>query len=428
MFLDEAVIELQAGDGGNGCISFRREKYVPRGGPDGGDGGRGGSILLVADESLNTLLDFRYKSNYKANSGAHGSGADRKGKSGSDLTLRVPVGTLVYDVESGDLIADLFRQKQKFIAARGGVGGRGNATFATSTRQAPKFAERGEPGEKRVLRLELKLLADVGIVGFPNAGKSTFISRVSAAKPKIGDYPFTTLVPNLGVVRRDTQTFVIADMPGLIEGAHEGVGLGHQFLRHVERARLLLHMVDMSPFALHPPEEAFETIQHELHAFNPELAEKPMIVALNKIDSVEDRAPVEAFAEQLRARDFSVFILSAFTGEGLEPLLDYLAEQVGKLPPLEPLVEERPQTKKRSATPEWSAEKEGEVYVVKGELVDKAVQMTDVNNSEALYVLHRRLRGMGVLTKLRQMGIQEGDIVRIGGIELEFVEDLRHRS
>lgn len=427
MFLDEAVIEVQAGDGGNGCVSFRREKYVPRGGPDGGDGGRGGNIVLVADESLNTLLDFRYKTVYKAGSGAHGSGSDRRGRSGKDVVLHVPVGTLVYDAASGDLLADMFRNGQRVTIARGGVGGKGNAAFATATRQTPRFAEKGEPGEKRTLRLELKLIADVGIIGFPNAGKSTLISRISAAKPKIASYPFTTLVPNLGVVRWDLQTFVVADMPGLIEGAHEGIGLGHQFLRHIERARLLLHLIDVSPFADHPPIDAFQAMLRELELYKPELLEKPMIVALNKIDAVEDRSGLQAITTTVRQAGYPLFFISAYTGEGLEPLITYLAEMVSKLPPPEPELDEGPRkTGSRRVKPkDITIRKERDIYVVEGDFVQKVVQMTDLNNDEALYILHRRLSGMGVLKRLRELGVQDGDTVRIGEMELEYVSEPR---
>ena len=330
MFIDEAVIEVEAGRGGDGCVSFRREKHVPRGGPDGGHGGDGGSVVLIADTHLNTLLDFHYKRRYKAGSGGHGSGSNRKGRNGKSITLRVPVGTLVYDADTGDLLADLSRPGMRFVAARGGKGGRGNAHFTTPTRQTPRFAEKGLPGERRTLRLELKLLADVGIVGMPNAGKSTLISRISAAKPKIADYPFTTLVPNLGVVRYQDQSFVVADIPGLIEGAHAGVGLGHQFLRHVERARLLLYLLDVSPFATAPPLEAFETLRRELELYNPDLARKPALAALNKIDTLapDERAALDAIRCAIEAHGYEVFPISAYTGEGLEALLARLAQRV----------------------------------------------------------------------------------------------------
>ncbi|MDW8106627.1 MAG: GTPase ObgE [Armatimonadota bacterium] len=424
MFIDEAVITVEAGRGGDGCVSFRREKFVPHGGPDGGDGGDGGSVILVADPKLSTLLDFHYKRRYKAESGKHGSGSNRKGRKGKSITLRVPVGTLVYDASTGELLADLARAGQRFIAARGGKGGRGNAHFVTPTRQAPRFAEKGLPGEKRTLRLELKLLADVGIVGMPNAGKSTLISRISAAKPKIADYPFTTLVPNLGVVKYHEQTFVVADIPGLIEGAHAGVGLGHQFLRHVERARLLLYLLDVSPLALQPPLQAFEILRRELELYNPQLAQKPALVALNKIDvlSPEARAELEPIRVALQEQGYEVFLISAYTGEGLDALVARLAQRVAELPPPEPLREPSPE----AATPAYQpvrVYKEGDVFVVEGTLPLEIVQRTDFGNHEAIMRMQRRLKGLGVFKRLAELGAQAGDTVRIGEVELEYTPD-----
>ncbi len=425
MFIDEAIIEVEAGRGGDGCVSFRREKYVPRGGPDGGDGGNGGSVTLMADPKLSTLLDFHYKRRYKAERGGHGSGSNRRGRNGKSITLRVPLGTLVYNAETDELLADLARPGQKFVAARGGKGGRGNAHFTTPTRQAPRFAEKGLPGEKRTLRLELKLLADVGIVGMPNAGKSTLISRLSAAKPKIADYPFTTLVPNLGVAQYQEQSFVIADIPGLIEGAHEGVGLGHQFLRHVERARLLLYLLDVSPFATEPPLRAFETLHHELHLYNAELAKKPALVALNKIDTVppEERDAIEAVRNQLTEQGYEVFPISAYTGEGLEPLLARLAQRVAELPPPEPLLEPTPELSKPQHQP-TRIYKQDDAFIVEGSLPLEIVQRTDFGNHEAILRMHKRLKGLGVFRKLEELGAKEGDTVRIGEFELEYTPDV----
>jgi GTP-binding protein len=424
VFIDKAVIEVEAGRGGDGCVSFRREKHVPRGGPDGGDGGDGGSVILIADTHLNTLLDFHYKRRYKAGSGGHGSGSNRKGRNGNSITLRVPVGTLVYDADTGDLLADLSRPGMRFVAARGGKGGRGNAHFATPTRQTPRFAEKGLPGERRTLRLELKLLADVGIVGMPNAGKSTLISRISAAKPKIADYPFTTLVPNLGVVRYQDQSFVVADIPGLIEGAHAGVGLGHQFLRHVERARLLLYLLDVSPFATVPPLEAFETLRRELELYNPDLARKPALVALNKIDTLapDERAALDAVRCAIEAHGYEVFPISAYTGEGLEALLARLAQRVAELPPPEPLIEPAPEVAKPAHQP-THVYRDGEVFVVEGTLPLEIVQRTDFGNHEAVLRMQKRLKGLGVFRRLQELGAQEGDTVRIGEVELEYMPD-----
>ncbi|MCS7190206.1 MAG: GTPase ObgE [Fimbriimonadales bacterium] len=424
MFIDEAVIEVEAGRGGDGCVSFRREKHVPRGGPDGGDGGDGGSVILLADPKLSTLLDFHYQRRYKAERGGHGSGSNRKGRNGKSITLRVPLGTLVYDADTGELLVDMARPGQKFVVARGGKGGRGNAHFATPTRQAPRFAEKGLPGEKRTLRLELKLLADVGIVGMPNAGKSTLISRISAAKPKIADYPFTTLVPNLGVVQYQQQSFVVADIPGLIEGAHAGVGLGHQFLRHVERARLLLYLLDVSPFATEPPLQAFEILRRELELYNPTLAQKPALVALNKIDTIppDARASLEPIRQSLEAQGYEVFLISAYTGEGLEPLLARLAQRVAELPPPEPLREPPPETATPAPQP-IRVYREGDVFVVEGTLPVEIVQRTDFGNTEAILRMQRRLKGLGIFRRLQELGAQEGDTVRIGDIELEYTPD-----
>jgi GTP-binding protein len=426
MFIDEAVIEVEAGAGGNGCVSFRREKYVPRGGPDGGDGGRGGDVVLIADESLNTLLDYHYRTRYKAENGQHGEGGNRKGRNGKSLLLRVPVGTLVYDADTNTLLADLSRAGQRFVVARGGKGGRGNAAFATSTHQAPRFAEKGLPGEKRRLRLELKLLADVGIVGMPNAGKSTLLSRVSAARPKIADYPFTTLTPHLGVVRYNDITFVMADIPGLIEGAHAGVGLGHQFLRHVERARVLLYLLDASPYAEPEPLTALDILQRELQLYSPALLQKPALVALNKIDTVPDRSQLEPLRQALQARlqgtDGTVYLISAYTGEGVEALVAELAKRVAALPPPTPLTEPAETEPRRQPTP-IRVYREGDHFVVEGDLPREIVQVTDLTNEEALHRMQKRLRGLGIFKQLKALGAQEGDIVRIGDIELEYTPD-----
>ncbi len=422
MFIDEAVIEVEAGAGGDGCVSFRREKHVPRGGPDGGDGGKGGDVILQTDPHLNTLLDYHYKTRYKAERGGAGSGNNRKGRNGKSITLRVPVGTLVYDADTGELLADLARPNMRFVVARGGRGGKGNARFTTSTRQTPRFAEKGLPGEKRRLRLALKLLADVGIVGMPNAGKSTLISRISAARPKIADYPFTTLVPNLGVVKYQDTSFVVADIPGLIEGAHAGHGLGHQFLRHIERARLLLFLLDCSPFAPMPPLEAFQTLQEELRLYNPELLKKPAVVALNKIDTVPEREQLEPTRSAIAEQGYEVFLLSAYTGEGLEPLVARLAQRVAELPSPEPILEPSLEQVERKREP-IRVYREDDHFVVEGSLVQEIVHATDLQNEEALQRMQRRLRGLGIFRKLEELGAQEGDTVRIAGIELEYVPD-----
>lgn len=330
-FVDQVKIYVEAGNGGAGCVSFRREKYVPRGGPDGGDGGDGGDVILVADPQVHTLYDFHHQVHFKAENGRPGRGKKMKGKDGEDLILRVPVGTVVKDAETGEILGDLVKPGQRLLVAKGGKGGRGNAHFATPTRQAPRFAEPGTPGERRWLILELKLIADVGLVGLPNAGKSTFLSVVTSARPKIADYPFTTLEPNLGVVYLpDGETFVVADIPGLIEGAHRGVGLGHDFLRHIERTRVLLFILDISRDR--EIVRDFELLREELRLYNPSLLEKPFLIALNKIDLLpEDKRLTEVeelralFPEELRSK---IYPISAVTGEGIRPLLYALAELI----------------------------------------------------------------------------------------------------
>jgi GTP-binding protein len=330
MFVDEVDIHVLAGAGGNGCLSFRREKYVPRGGPDGGDGGAGGSVYIVATPTRNTLVDFRYHPEFKAKRGQHGQGSNRTGQTADDLEISVPIGTLVFERAPGasdpsepTVIADLTEEGQRVLVAKGGRGGRGNARFVSSTNRAPRRTEPGEAGEEKFLRLQLKLLADVGLIGFPNAGKSTLISRISAARPKIADYPFTTLVPNLGVVRlSDDRSFVVADVPGLIKGAHEGHGLGHQFLRHIERTKVLVHLVDVSSTAGRDPVEDFDIIRDELRRFDAKVAAKPQIVAANKIDALDDPDRLERLERHVRRENLPLHRISGVTGEGLDALLE----------------------------------------------------------------------------------------------------------
>jgi GTPase len=328
-FIDEAIITVKAGDGGNGCLAFRREKFVPRGGPSGGDGGRGGDVVMVASDH-NTLLHFRFNPEHTAQRGRHGEGSNRSGKEGTSIELPVPVGTVVTDADTGELLHDFSAKGERFVVAHGGRGGRGNQHFATSTHQAPTEHEPGRPGEQKRLRLELKLLADVGLVGFPNAGKSTLISRISAAKPKIADYPFTTLVPNLGVVLVGDKTFVVADIPGLIEGAHEGAGLGIQFLRHVERTKLLVHLVDVSDATGRDPVEDFDVIRHELASFSDEMAQKPMIVVASKIDAAQDEERLASVRKLAAERGLPFFAISSVTGAGLNELVYAMAEKISE--------------------------------------------------------------------------------------------------
>lgn len=331
-FVDEVAIEVEAGSGGHGCIAFRREKFRPFGGPSGGDGGKGGDVVFLADGRLTTLMDFRYRRRLRAPSGEHGRGKDQYGKQGRDLVVPVPVGTQVFDVETGAQCADLKAQHERVVIARGGYGGRGNIHFATPTDRAPRRAEEGRPGERRRLRLELKLLADVGLLGFPNVGKSTFISRVSRARPRIADYPFTTLVPNLGVVSRDVdRSFVIADIPGLVEGAADGAGLGHRFLKHVERTRTLLHILSVDEAAERDPVRDFDVLMGELRKFEPALARRPMVVALNKLDLPRSQAELPRIREALAARGYAdVLPFSAITGEGLDEVLSALEAQLAQ--------------------------------------------------------------------------------------------------
>ena len=330
MFIDEVKIKVKAGDGGNGCLAFRREKFVPRGGPSGGDGGRGGDVIMVANSNYNTLLHFRFNPEHTAERGRHGEGSQRTGREGHDVEMPVPVGTIVYDADSGEKLFDFTEAGQRFTVAKGGRGGRGNARFATATHQTPTEHEDGKPGQERNLRLELKLLADVGLIGFPNAGKSTLISRISAAKPKIADYPFTTLEPNLGVVGTadDYTSFVVADIPGLIEGAHEGHGLGIQFLRHVERTRLLVHLVDVSETSGRDPVDDFHIILKELASFSEDLAAKPMFVVASKVDVAQDTERIDALRDFAQERDLPFFEISAVTGVGIDALKHAMAERV----------------------------------------------------------------------------------------------------
>ena len=326
MFIDEVKIYVKAGDGGNGCLAFRREKFVPRGGPSGGDGGRGGDVVMVASEHHNTLLHFRFNPEHKAQRGRHGEGSNRTGRVGDSIELPVPVGTVVYDADTGEFLHDFTQAGDRFVVAKGGRGGRGNQHFATPTHQAPKEHEAGKPGDERNLRLELKLLADVGLVGFPNVGKSTLIARISAARPKIADYPFTTLEPNLGVVRYEDRTFVVADIPGLIEGAHLGHGLGMQFLRHVERTRLLAHLIDVSESSGRDPVQDFEVIMEELASFCDDLARKPMLLVATKMDAAQDPDRIEALERKAAEMGLELLKISAVTGQGVDALVRRMAE------------------------------------------------------------------------------------------------------
>ncbi|MCL2766369.1 MAG: GTPase ObgE [Peptococcaceae bacterium] len=425
MFYDKAKIYIKGGDGGNGCIAMRREKYVPEGGPWGGDGGRGGNVILRADEGLRTLVDFRYRRHYKSERGRHGEGKNRHGSSGDSLVIRVPVGTVVRDADKGKIIADLTTNGQEVVVARGGRGGRGNAHFSTAQNKAPKMAEKGEPGEELWLELELKLLADVGLVGFPNVGKSTLLSKVSAAKPKIASYPFTTITPNLGMVRLDDgYSFVVADIPGLIEGAHTGVGLGHDFLRHVERTRLLVHIIEAVNSEERDPVEDFQVTNNELLMYNPAIAKKPQVIAVNKIDLP---GGAESFAriQEAYGQQYEIFPISAITGEGLNPLIYKVAAMLEEIPAEEyvlPDYQEENVEVHHVALPRFTVNRVGDGFTIEGDEIRRHVAMTDLYNDEALERLQRIMRLMGIDSALAAAGAKEGDTIKIGEFEFEYVE------
>lgn len=427
MFYDYAKVNVKAGDGGNGIVAFRREKYVPKGGPAGGDGGKGGSIILRADEGLRTLIDFRYQTHYKGKRGDHGSGAKQHGRSADDIVLRVPVGTVVRDADTKKLLGDLRHHGQEIVVAQGGRGGRGNARFVSSTHRAPAFAENGEKGEERWITLELKLLADVGLVGFPNVGKSTIISRVSAAKPKIANYHFTTLEPNLGMVRVDAgRSFVIADVPGLVEGAAEGAGLGHRFLRHVERTRVLVHVVDLSGSEGRDPLEDLAVIRGELERYAPQLNEKLMVIVANKVDLMSDDDRDAALTRLSEAYpEVRIFPMSAATDSDLNELVYHLADILDAIGPVEYAeedfepVEEEPQ--KQEAP--FRVQKIGpDAYEVVGPEIDGLVGRTQFERDEAVERFMKILDNMGIEKALREAGIQDGDTVIVGPMALDYLE------
>ncbi len=422
MFIDKAVIKIKAGDGGNGAVAFHREKYVASGGPDGGDGGKGGDIVFMVDDNLSTLADFKYKRKYKAPGGMDGQGGRRNGKKGEDLIIRVPRGTIIKEKESGTLMADM-SDDDSFIAAKGGRGGWGNSHFATPTRQTPRFAKSGTPGEEWEVVLELKLLADVGLLGFPNVGKSSFISVVSQAKPIIADYHFTTITPVLGVVSMgEGNSFVIADIPGLIEGASEGVGLGHAFLRHVDRCRMLVHIVDVAGSEGRDPIEDFEKINLELERFNPELAERPQIVVANKIDLATDEQR-ERFRVYIEEQGYKYFEMCAPITEGTKEVIDAVAAMLSTLPPVRRYEsEEIPlETLLSKQNTGFEITVEDDVYIVEAPWLIKIICRTDLDDYESLQYFQRVLISSGIIDALREKGIQEGDIVSVYDYEFEFV-------
>ncbi len=422
MFTDYVKIIAKAGNGGNGAISFRHEKYVAAGGPDGGDGGKGGDVYFIVDQDANTLIDFRYKKKFKAENGNNGEGARRFGKSGEDLYIKVPIGTIVKDAKTGRVLADLSEKGQKALILRGGRGGKGNSNFATATRQAPRFAQDGEDGEEKELILELKLLADVGLIGFPNVGKSTLLSIVTDAKPKIADYHFTTLDPNLGVVKKEYgDSFVIADIPGIIEGASEGVGLGIQFLRHIERTRLLLHVIDVSGSEGRDPVEDFYTINEELKKYSQKLSERKQIIVANKIDSMQDESLYNNLEKLAKEKGVEIFKISAATNVGIKELMNHVS-QVLKTLPKENLVEIKDEEKVYTLEDEepFTINKEGNNYIIDGPAVEKLMKRVNLNDNESMYYFHKMLDELGVSQKLKEMGIKDGDNVTIAGWELEW--------
>lgn len=423
MFTDYVKIIAKAGNGGNGAISFRREKYVAAGGPDGGDGGNGGNVYFEVDPDSNTLIDFRYNKKFKAENGKNGEGAHKYGKSGDDLYIKVPIGTIIRDAKTNKVLADLSHKGQRELILVGGRGGKGNSHFATSTRQAPRFAQDGENGEEKELILELKLLADVGLIGFPNVGKSTFLSMTTSATPKIADYHFTTLEPNLGVVKTDYgDSFVIADIPGIIEGASQGTGLGIQFLRHIERTRLLLHVIDVSGSEGRNPVDDFYKINAELAKYSEKLSKRKQIIVANKIDIMQDENLYRELEKIAKENNMEIFKVSAVTKQGISELIKYIS-QILKTLPKEDLIEI---IDKKVYTLEdeedYKIEKENGVFVIKGEAVERVMRRVNIADNESLYYFQKSLEDLGVNQKLKEMGIKEGDIVKINDYELEWEE------
>lgn len=424
MFTDYVKITVKSGDGGNGAVSFRREKYVANGGPDGGDGGKGGDIYFFVDPDANTLLDFRYKKKFKAESGKNGEGGRRYGKGGEDLYIGVPIGTIIKEEGTNKVLADLSEKGQKELVIPGGRGGKGNTHFATSTRQAPRFSQDGEKGIEKELILELKLLADVGLLGFPNVGKSTFLSRVTSATPKIADYHFTTLEPNLGVVKSEYgASFVIADIPGIIEGASEGTGLGLQFLRHVERTRLLLHVIDVSGVEGRNPVEDFKIINQELKRYSEKLAKRKQIIVANKMDSMQDEKLYKDLEKMAKEKDLEIYKISAVTGEGIKELLDRIIKVLETLPK-EELVEivDRKIYVLEEEKDGYNITKEDGVFVVDGPAVQRVMRRVNLEDNESMYYFQKCLDELGVNEKLKEAGVKEGDTVRVVDWELEWYD------
>ena len=424
MFVDYAKIVIKSGDGGDGAATFRREKYVAAGGPDGGDGGKGGDVYFAVDPNSNTLIDFRYTKKFKAENGQNGSGSHKFGKSGQDCIIKVPLGTIVRDAETNKVIMDLSEEGQKELILKGGRGGKGNSHFATSTRQAPRFAIDGEKGKEKEIILELKLLADVGLVGFPNVGKSTILSRVTKATPKIADYHFTTIDPNLGVVKtKYGDSFVLADIPGIIEGASEGIGLGTQFLRHVERTRLLLHVIDIAGTEGRNPVEDFYTINEELKKYSEKLANRKQIIVANKIDSMQDDNNIREIQKLAKEKNIEVFKISAVTGEGLEELFNHVAEILKTLPKEDIVdVEDRIVYTLEDDKDDFTVQIIDGEFIIEGPAVERLMGRVNIGDNESYAYMERMLKKLGIEDELKAKGVKEGDTVKILEWEFEWYE------
>lgn len=423
MFTDYVKIIVKSGDGGDGAISFRREKYVAAGGPDGGDGGKGGDVYFTVDPDANTLIDFRFKKKFKAESGKNGEGNHRYGKSGDDLYIKVPLGTVIKDAESGKVLADLCEKGQIEKVFPGGRGGKGNSHFATSTRQAPRFSQGGEKGIEKEIILELKLLADVGLIGFPNVGKSTFLSVVTSATPKIADYHFTTLEPNLGVVKSEYgDSFVIADIPGIIEGASDGTGLGLQFLRHIERTRLLLHVIDASGVEGRNPVEDFNTINNELKNYSEKLSKRTQIIVANKADLIQDETEYKKLEKLAKEKGLAIFKISGVTGQGVKELLDYVSKTLKTLPKEELVEIEDRKVYELEDKDEFTITREDGMFIVDGPGVQRIMRKVNLEDNESMYYFQKCLEQLGVNKKLKEAGVQEGDTVKVVDWELEWYD------
>ena len=424
MFTDYTKIIIKSGDGGNGAISFRREKYVAAGGPDGGDGGKGGDVYFTVDPDSNTLVDFRYKKKFKAENGKNGEGNRRYGKGGEDLYIKVPLGTIVKDAEDGKVLADLCEKGQTELVFPGGRGGKGNSHFATSTRQAPRFAQGGEKGIEKEIILELKLLADVGLIGFPNVGKSTFLSVVTSATPKIADYHFTTLEPNLGVVKSEYgDSFVIADIPGIIEGASDGTGLGLQFLRHIERTRLLLHVIDVSGIEGRNPVEDFNVINNELKSYSEKLSTRKQIIVASKADLIQDETLFSELADLAKEKNMEIFKISAVTGDGVKELLDYVSNTLKELPKEDLIdIEDIKKVYTLEEKEEFTIVKEDGMFIVDGPGVQRIMRRVNLEDNESMHYFQKCLQQLGVNEALKKAGVQEGDTVKVVDWELEWYD------